>query len=102
MPNADTPLGQSHNATLFRAALQIYAPTDAFVDKLLADVGAKRSLFTLDAALARKWVLSSMSREKCEDGVADGEKRVRMLNQMRTFTCQGQFSENNFCHTLHI
>ena len=91
MPNADTPLGQSHNAILFRAALQIYAPTDAFVDKLLADVGAKRSLFSLDAALARKWVLSSISREKCENGAADGDKRIKMLNQMQNFTCQGRF-----------
>ena len=60
------------------------------MDKLLADVGAKRNLFALDGAIARKWVLSSMSREKCENGVADGDKRVTMLNQMQNFTCQGK------------
>ena len=69
--------------------MQIYAPTDAFVDKLLAEVGAKPNLFALDTALARKWVLSSISREKCENGVGDGDKRIKMLNRMQTFTCQG-------------
>ena len=84
------------------SALLIFAPTDAFIDKLLSGVGAKQNLFTLDEALARKWVLSSITRESCEDFTYAAERiegdaypgseddtQVRMLNQKHTFTCEG-------------
>ena len=98
-PTAYSPLGQSYNAKSFRAALQIYAPTDAFIAKLLAEFGSNRNLFSLDEALARKWVLSSISREKCQNGIEDGDKRVKMLNQVQNFTCNGKY-ERFFQHPL--
>ena len=97
----DSGMKRLNEQNLF-SALQIFAPTDAFIEKLLAGVGAKRNLFTLDETLARKWILSSITRESCEEFTlaaerigedvnqgSDDDTQVKMLNQRQTFTCEG-------------
>ena len=64
----------------------IYAPSDDTVEFLLDDAEVSLDVFRQSPELAKKFLLSAISREKCED--LDRGK-ITMINQEVEIPCSG-------------